>query len=955
MFNLQEQKNIPLLDVNAQIYNESEFNCKHVHLESDSNEKVFMVAFRTIPEDSTGVAHILEHTALCGSKKYPVRDPFFMMIRRSLNTFMNAFTSSDWTAYPFATLNKKDFDNLLGVYLDSAFFPNLDSLDFAQEGHRLEFQEKNNPESEIEIKGVVYNEMKGAMSSITSQLWHGMSKHLYPSSTYKHNSGGDPENIIDLSHEDLVNFHKKYYHPSNATFFTYGNIDPLEIQSFIKENVLNNFSPSNEVVAVKNEDRLGAPITVSDFYNPQPGDEDNHHVVLSWLLNESHDPVQLLETYLMSNVLLDNSASPLRKVLESTKLGKSPSPLTGLEADQKEVVFAAGLEGVNSNKSKEVETLIMECLNKLVKDGVPKDLIESSLHQLEIRQREITGSGMPFGLQIMLTCLPACIHNDNPLNILDLDNAFNTIKNNLKTDNYIENLIEKNLIKNNHRLTYSLIPDTQLNKKNEEKIQNKVLDITKKLSEKDKEKLIKLANDLEERQNSIDDPEVLPKVTREDIPKIRKYASPAVFENGESKNYYYKTGTNGIVYHSMIFPCDALEKDELKIASLFSNSLTDIGLGDKGYEDIQKYQSSITGGVSASFITLPNKFNDTYKLALKVSSKSLEGNESLMQDLMIKTIKESNFDEADRIKELLEFISSDNEKSVIQNGHILSMSNAASQISNIASTADLTSGLRFIHNTNQLSKLIGQSNKLSKYLELLKSIKTKISETPSHFFTASALNKEDINLNFLIEETTKQHKQQDLITTQDDPLGWITGSQVCFCAEAFPTVDFRHEDAPALTVLGTVLRNGYLHSAIREKGGAYGAGASQDSNNKVFRFFSYRDPKCSETFDEFKNSREWSIKNINKDQLEEGVLGVISSIDKPLSPYGEAMSDFMSKLDQKSQDERLQFRAKVKECKLTDLVKVSEKYLFSDSKRSVIAGQNYEAELVDLGFKIKNI
>ena len=166
-----------------------------------------MVAFRSIPEDSTGVAHILEHTALCGSKKYPVRDPFFMMIRRSLNTFMNAFTSSDWTAYPFATLNKKDFNNLLGVYLDSAFFPNLDNLDFAQEGHRLEFQDKNNPDSEIEIKGVVYNEMKGAMSSITSQLWHGMSKHLYSSSTYKHNSGGDPESIIDLTHEDLVNFH----------------------------------------------------------------------------------------------------------------------------------------------------------------------------------------------------------------------------------------------------------------------------------------------------------------------------------------------------------------------------------------------------------------------------------------------------------------------------------------------------------------------------------------------------------------------------------------------------------------------------------------------------------------------------------------------------------------------------------------------------------------------------
>jgi len=955
MFNLQEQKNIPLLDINAQIYNESEFNCKHIHLESDSNEKVFMVAFRTIPEDSTGVAHILEHTALCGSKKYPVRDPFFMMIRRSLNTFMNAFTSSDWTAYPFATLNKKDFNNLLGVYLDSAFFPNLDNLDFAQEGHRLEFQEKNNPESEIEIKGVVYNEMKGAMSSITSQLWHGMSKHLYSSSTYKHNSGGDPENIIDLSHEDLLNFHQKHYHPSNAIFFTFGNVDPLEIQSFIKENVLDNFSPSDEVVAVKNEDRLDSPKVVSDFYNPQPGDENNHHIVLSWLLNESHNPVQLLETYLMSNILLDNSASPLRKVLESTRLGKSPSPLTGLEADQKELVFAAGLEGVDSNKSKEVETLVMDCLKKLVKDGVPKDLIDSSLHQLEIRQREITGSGMPFGLQIMLTCLPACIHNDNPLNVLDLDSAFNTIKNNLKTGNYIENLIDKNLIKNSHRLTYSLIPDTELNKKNEEKIQNKVLEITKNFSTDDKEKLIKLANDLEKRQNSIDDPEVLPKVTKEDIPKTRNYASPLTFAKNESTNYFYKSGTNGIVYHSMIFPCEALDKNELEVASLFSNTLTDIGLGKDGYEDIQKYQSSITGGISASFITLPNKSDDTFKLALKVSSKSLEGNESYMQDLILRTVKESSFDETKRIEELLEFISSDNEKSVIQNGHILSMSNAASQISDIASTNDLTSGLRFVHNTNHLSKLVNEQNELTKYLELLRSINSKISNTPSHLFTAAALDKANLNLNFTIKENTNQYKNQNLIAPQSTPIGWITGSQVCFCAEAFPTVDFRHEDAPALTVLGTVLRNGYLHSAIREKGGAYGAGATQDSNNKVFKFFSYRDPKCTETFNEFKKSREWSIKNITEEQLEEGVLGVISSIDKPLSPFGEAMSDFMSSLDQKTQDERLSFRSKVKECSLAKLAMVSEKYLFNESKRSAIAGQNYETELKDLGFEIKNI
>ena len=368
MFNLEDQKYIKLLDLNAQIYTESKFNCKHIHLDSKSDEKVFMVAFRTIPEDSSGVAHILEHTALCGSKKYPVRDPFFMMIRRSLNTFMNAFTSSDWTAYPFATLNDKDFNNLLSVYLDSSFFPNLDELDFLQEGHRLEFNDKY--PDELEIKGVVYNEMKGAMSSVSSQLWEGLSKHLYTSSTYKYNSGGSPENIIDLTHDYLVDFHKKHYHPSNATFFTFGKVNPEEIQTFIDENVLKNFEPSEKVIRVKNEDRFSSPKTIKEFYNPMPNDENNHHVVLSWLLGESHDPIELLESYLISNILLDNSASPLRKVLENTELGKSLSPLTGLETDHKELVFAAGLEGVGPGKQKEVEDLIINCLKNTVKKRV---------------------------------------------------------------------------------------------------------------------------------------------------------------------------------------------------------------------------------------------------------------------------------------------------------------------------------------------------------------------------------------------------------------------------------------------------------------------------------------------------------------------------------------------------------------------------------------------------------
>src|SRR5690554_8179272 len=232
-FEFLRSQTIDALKVRVEEYRHKATGAQHIHISADNNENVFLVALRTVPHDSTGVAHILEHTALCGSERYPVRDPFFMMIRRSLNTFMNAFTSSDWTAYPFASQNLKDFNNLVDVYLDAVFFSKLDELDFAQEGHRLEFAEPDNPESKLVYKGVVYNEMKGAMSSVPAQLWQALGQYLYPTTTYHHNSGGDPEHIPDLTYEELKAFYRTHYHPSNAIFMTYGRSEEhtSELQS----------------------------------------------------------------------------------------------------------------------------------------------------------------------------------------------------------------------------------------------------------------------------------------------------------------------------------------------------------------------------------------------------------------------------------------------------------------------------------------------------------------------------------------------------------------------------------------------------------------------------------------------------------------------------------------------------------------------------------------------------
>ena len=266
---------IESLDIDVHEYRHKKTGAPHIHLATENPENVFLVGLRTIPTDSTGVAHILEHTVLCGSEKYPVRDPFFMMIRRSLNTFMNAFTSSDWTAYPFASQNRKDYFNLLDVYLDAVFFSRLEELDFMQEGHRVEFESPEDPNSDLVFKGVVFNEMKGAMSSTSSVLWQEISKHLFPNNTYHHNSGGDPEAIPDLSYDELISFYKTHYHPSNAVFMTFGDIPAEQLQARFEDQVLSRFEKLDRVIKVDKAHRIHSPVRVEEAYASDEADQDN--------------------------------------------------------------------------------------------------------------------------------------------------------------------------------------------------------------------------------------------------------------------------------------------------------------------------------------------------------------------------------------------------------------------------------------------------------------------------------------------------------------------------------------------------------------------------------------------------------------------------------------------------------------------------------------------------------
>jgi len=959
-FSLIRSQNIDSLNLQVEEYQHNVTGAQHIHIAADNNENVFLVALRTVPEDSTGVAHILEHTALCGSEKYPVRDPFFMMIRRSLNTFMNAFTSSDWTAYPFASQNSKDFNNLLDVYLDAVFFSRLDPLDFAQEGHRLEFSETENPDSELVYKGVVFNEMKGAMSSATSTLWQTLSKYVYPNTTYHHNSGGDPECIPDLSYDQLISFYKTHYHPSNAIFMTFGDTPAEELQKKFEEQALNRFEKLDKVIAVENEKRFHAPLRVEEAYAcDEESLENKTHIVTAWLLGQSSNLEESLQAQLLSAVLLENSASPLQKALETTKLGNAPSPLCGLEDSQKELLFAAGLEGSAVEHSRDVEKMILDAITDVAENGVSQARLEACLHQLELQQREIGGDSYPYGLQLILTALNSATHRGDAVALLDLDPVLDKLREQIKDPHFIRDLAKTLLLENPHRVTLTLRPDNTLSGKRIAAEQQILAAIKSQLSDKEKQDIITQSKNLLDRQQQEDDESVLPKVGLEDVPSEIQY--PQQHQSQEKlTSTYFNAGTNGIVYQQTILPLPELTEEETLLLPFLTSCMTELGAGGKDYLATQNWQSEVCGSINA-FSSIRSQLNDVQKVDgyLVLSAKGLQRNHKALCELMQQTLEQVNFNEQSRIRELIAQIRARREMAITGNGHGLAMTAAASGASALAAYNHRTSGLSGIQYVKSLDKQLDEAQALQEVSDQLEQLHKKILSGPQQLLLVS----DEQSIPELIQTMHSQWEQASQgslsspfnlpATSKQISQFWQANTQVNFCAHAYPTVTATHSDAPALTVLGGFLRNGYLHRTIREQGGAYGGGASQDNNSGAFRFFSYRDPRFSDTLKDFDQSIQWLLNEKHADnQLEEAILGVVSTLDKPSSPAGEAKSTFFNNLHGRDAQQRKQFRDAILKVSIQDLQRVAETYLIEKHRSTAVIGNaNQAKEASDLNLE----
>ncbi|MFT5038364.1 MAG: Zn-dependent M16 (insulinase) family peptidase, partial [Flavobacteriaceae bacterium] len=840
-FELLREQEIPSLRLHYQEYRHRVTGAQHIHLGADNKENVFLVALRTVPDDSTGVAHILEHTALCGSEKYPVRDPFFMMIRRSLNTFMNAFTSSDWTAYPFASQNKKDFNNLLSVYLDSVFFARLDPLDFAQEGHRLEYADASDATSELTYKGVVYNEMKGAMSSINSTLWQTMTKHLYPTNTYHYNSGGEPADIPNLTYQQFKDFYQVHYHPSNAIFLTFGDIAAVEHQTQFEESALSRFEKLDCHIAVENEQRYSSPQYFEETYafNEEGSTDNQTHIVLSWLLGESTDLEAIMQARLLSSVLLDNSGSPLQQALETTALGSSPSPMCGLEDSQKELCFACGVEGSNPEHADAVEALILEVLEDVATNGLPEDQVAASLHQLELSQRELSGGGYPYGLQLILTSLTSATHRGNPVDLLDLDPVLEKLQQQIKDPNFIKSLTRDLLLNNQHRVRLVMKPDTELSHLKEKQEKDRLASIAASLTCDEKQHIIDSALALKERQEMEENLDILPKVGIEDVPSEIIYPEKHQVRKTPLPLTSYSAGTNGLVYQQIIMPMPAMTDQQMALLPLYSTCATEMGVGKRDYLETQLWHSSVVGAYSASVSVRTDKESlDKLYGNISFSAKGLASNQSAMTDLMQESLQQARFDELPRLRELVAQIRSYRESSVVSNGHVMAMTAAASGLSTNAHLSQRWGGLTGLSLLKALDNGLDSDGGLSNLATQLESIHQLVLKQPRQYLLVA----ENDRLNTFSGQMEKGFVgsptgayEDNLICYQPtlSPVNhcWTANTQVSFCAKAYPTVPASHPDAAALTVLGGVLRNGFLHRVVREQGGAYGGGASQDNQS----------------------------------------------------------------------------------------------------------------------------
>ena len=911
-----------------------------IHIANDDPENLFALSFQTLPNSSNGAAHVLEHTVLCGSKKFPVKDPFFSMTRRSLNTYMNALTGQDFTVYPASSQVEKDFYNLLEVYLDAVFHPQLKHLSFLQEGHRFAFSKPGDPKSPLEIQGVVYNEMKGAMSSSDERLSVSIFKHLMPDLPYAYNSGGDPEEIPNLTYEDLLEFHHTFYHPSRCLFFFYGNLPLSKHLHFISQNALFGVDKEPLIAPLPPQPRFNAPRHVEEFYGIAPGEDvKNKTIVALGLLTTgiSHQ-TDLLALNLIDSLLTDTDVSPLKFALLKSKLCTNVDSIFDTELSEAPWILVC--KGCPENSAEKIAQLVRSTLKDLSVKGFDPADIEASLHQLEFDRTEIGSDNVPFGLTLFFRSILPKQHGAEPESALLIHSLFQDLKKHLQDPNFLTHQIQRFFLDNPHTVYLTMKPDPSLSQREKEEEEHKLAQIQSNFSPKDIEDVLHQEKELAMFQEEVEHQsiECLPKITLQDIPQHAKDYPLSCSKQGPLTLYHHSCFSNQIIYADLAFDLPAISWNDLPLLSFLTHLITEIGSGGRSYEETLQLQQLAVGELTAAIglhvqHSDPSKCRPTFSLR----AKALARNSEVMLNLLKDCSNSPGWQDAPRIKELLLQHATEMQDRLPNNAMSYAIQLATSGLSIPASLQHQMQGLPYL---NFILDLVKSGSNIELQLERLAN--TILGTSNPSFILSCADEERDQLTPFLNDfgaslpnralSAWKNTASLKPITAQ----GRIISSPVAFTALAFPTISFLDPDSPALMVATDLMENVVLHHEIREKGGAYGSGAVYSPALGHFLFYAFRDTQLGRTYQAMIKAIDLiSIEKFTDQELFDAKLGIMQDLDAPLPPRNRAISAYGWLRADRSYAKRDAFRKSILEVSKKDVALAVQKHLAAQKDRGV--------------------
>lgn len=893
MYQIIKEKEIPDIKSKGYLLTHKKSGAKVVLVENDDENKVFSIGFRTPPKDSTGVPHILEHSVLCGSKNFPAKDPFVELVKGSLNTFLNAMTYPDKTVYPVASCNAKDFQNLMHVYMDAVFYPNIYQYEeiFHQEGWSYSLESEND---RLTYNGVVYNEMKGAFSSPEGVLDRVILNSLFPDTTYANESGGDPQVIPELTYQQFLDFHSTYYHPSNSYIYLYGDMDMEEKLRWLDQAYLADYDKKDIDSRIQYQKPFNQVNEVEMEYSITSNESEDEHTYLSYnkVVATSLDKELCLAFQILDYALLSAPGAPLKKALVDAGIGKDI--MGSYDSGIYQPIFSIIAKNANYEQKKEFVQVIEDTLRKIVKQGVDKKALAAGINYHEFRFREADFGNYPPGLMYGLQMFDSWLYDDTqPFIHVEALETFEFLKSKMTTD-YFEELIQQYLLDNTHGSIVVVKPEKGRTARLEKELEKKLEHYKEKLSKKEINELIKDTENLLKYQEEPSTDEALKKIPVLERGDISKEIAPIYNEElslGAIPMIHHNVETNGIGYVDLLFDLSAVSEELLPYVGILQGVLGIIDTEHYAYGELFNEINVHTGGIETSLELYPNvcKVKEKeFKATFEIKAKALYEKLPIAFEMMQEILTCSKLDDEKRLLEILSMLKSRLQMKFQSSGHVTAVLRAASYASPLSRFKDMTNGIEF-YKTICHNEECFDTEKQTLILNLKKL--TKMLFRADNMMISCTSTKEGIVYLPQAVETLTAHLYTETIHMEPCVLhcvkkneGFKTSSKVQYVARAGNFIDGGATYTGALHILRTILSYEYLWQNVRVKGGAYGCMSGFNRIGDGF-FTSYRDPNLEKTNEIYEGIPDYlKTFTVNERDMTKYIIGTISTIDQPMSP-----------------------------------------------------------------------